>query len=665
MNSLWDLAIRATFVVGAGLLGHRILRNTSAEIRSNVLRLTAASLALLPIGFLWGPELPVVMPWMAKPAPITVDASVLSAAVSDLPVAAPAATPWMWPMIAWGAVATLVGARAWLAFRPLRRDWKTSRSINLKLQIEVLEALMQLKVKRHVDVRLSDVSTPLTYGVVRPRIVLPLDFEEWPREHRRSVLLHEAAHIKRFDCGWQWLTTALRAVYWCHPLVWPMSWSLRDEAELAADERVIRTGVEATDYASSLVEIARNLNLNRGIVRSQGVTFMNDHQLDRRVQGALAHRRRGFGFLGSLGLMAAALATTFFAAGLRLQEPQQEITIIGQGANTTAQATVPAQRMEQGQVLVVEGNPLFEENSVLLQATAPSAKSKSKQARLSKSRSKSKTISAKVMRTMPPLVTYSVEKALPAMITTTANGLSFQMAKSLNPTQARNYSLQALQAAKPFMGLTRVYANGLRTHAQFKALEGQSLVTYTNLVNANISKALSETSKIDAKNLELTINSALQQAGSQGSADDAKRKAELDAVAANRLKAREEAKAAQTQVQQAEVELRLAERQRELADVQIVTADKLRDEATQKYIIAHRTGPQSIELARRAKLMQNFVWDPSKKGYTLITGSGSQIVLIDAKGRRQVVHVASGKTLTLKVGKDGKAVVVNPKTKQK
>lgn len=363
--------------------------------------------------------------------------------------------------------------------------------------------------------------------------------------------------------------------------------------------------------------------------------------------------------------MAAALATTFFAAGLRLQEPQQEITIIGQGANTTAQATVPAQRMEQGQVLVVEGNPLFEENSVLLQATAPSAKSKSKQARLSKSRSKSKTISAKVMRTMPPLVTYSVEKALPAMITTTANGLSFQMAKSLNPTQARNYSLQALQAAKPFMGLTRVYANGLRTHAQFKALEGQSLVTYTNLVNANISKALSETSKIDAKNLELTINSALQQAGSQGSADDAKRKAELDAVAANRLKAREEAKAAQTQVQQAEVELRLAERQRELADVQIVTADKLRDEATQKYIIAHRTGPQSIELARRAKLMQNFVWDPSKKGYTLITGSGSQIVLIDAKGRRQVVHVASGKTLTLKVGKDGKAVVVNPKTKQK
>ncbi len=664
MNSLWDLAIRATFVVGAGLLGHRILRNTNAEIRSNVLRLTAVSLALLPIGFLWGPELAVTMPWVAKPAPITVDASLLSSAVSELPASAPAATPWLWPMIAWGAVATLVGARAWLAFRPLRRDWKTSRSINLKLQIEVLEALMQLKVKRHVDVRLSDVSTPLTYGVVRPRIVLPLDFEEWPREHRRSVLLHEAAHIKRFDCGWQWLTTALRAVYWCHPLVWPMSWSLRDEAELAADERVIRTGVEATDYASSLVEIARNLNLNRGIVRSQGVTFMNDHQLDRRVQGALAHRRRGFGLLGSLGLMAAALATTLFAAGLRLQEPQQEITIIGQEANTTTQTAVPAQRLEQGQVFVVEGNPLFEENTVLLQATAPSAKAKSKQARLSKS--KPKGISAKVMRTMPQLVTYSIAKALPAMDSTPPQALSFKLAKSFSALQSDAYALQALKTAKPFVEMAKMYKEGPAANLRFKTFASPAMVKFsTDLVNANISKAMSEASKIDAKNLELTISSALQQAGNQSSADDAKRKAELDAVTANRLKAREEAKAAQAQVQQAEVELRLAERQRELADVQIVTADKLRDEARQKYIIAHRTGPQSIELARRAKQMQNFVWDSSKKGYTLLTGSGSQIVLIDAKGRRQVVHVASGKTLTLKVGKDGKAVVVNPKTKQK
>jgi HEAT repeat protein/beta-lactamase regulating signal transducer with metallopeptidase domain len=100
---------------------------------------------------------------------------------------------------------------------------------------------------------------PFTYGLVRPTIVLPSSAEEWTPERRRSVLLHELAHVRRRDLVTNAVVQLASAVYWFHPLVRFASRRVRIEAERACDALVVAAGTRPSDYAGDLLEIARTM----------------------------------------------------------------------------------------------------------------------------------------------------------------------------------------------------------------------------------------------------------------------------------------------------------------------------------------------------------------------------------------------------------------------
>lgn len=116
-----------------------------------------------------------------------------------------------------------------------------------------------LDPQRLVLRRAGESVTPLTWGVVRPVLILPDSCEAWSDERAFEVLVHEAGHVRRHDCATQLLASAACVVYWFNPLVWLASRRMLTERERACDDFVLLAGARASDYANDLLDVARSL----------------------------------------------------------------------------------------------------------------------------------------------------------------------------------------------------------------------------------------------------------------------------------------------------------------------------------------------------------------------------------------------------------------------
>ncbi|MEA2706566.1 MAG: bla regulator protein blaR1 [Gemmatimonadaceae bacterium] len=102
-------------------------------------------------------------------------------------------------------------------------------------------------------------AVPVTWGIVYPAVLLPQDADTWSEERRRFVLVHEMAHVKRFDALTQLLAQLSLAVFWFDPLVWLAAHRMRVEREHACDDYVLRDGTTPSLYAGELLEMVRSI----------------------------------------------------------------------------------------------------------------------------------------------------------------------------------------------------------------------------------------------------------------------------------------------------------------------------------------------------------------------------------------------------------------------
>jgi TonB family protein len=108
-----------------------------------------------------------------------------------------------------------------------------------------------------VPVRFADVTTPVVWGWLRPTVLMPFSSAQWAPERQRIAIVHEVAHIERADNWTGLLALVARSIYWFHPLVWWLAARLEEQQELACDERVLATGIQRSEYATLLVDAAR------------------------------------------------------------------------------------------------------------------------------------------------------------------------------------------------------------------------------------------------------------------------------------------------------------------------------------------------------------------------------------------------------------------------
>ena len=127
---------------------------------------------------------------------------------------------------------------------------------NLQEKAEASDSLWE---ETAVPVLVSEeVSLPFSLGAWHPAVVFPAAARTWPRERKRTVLLHELAHIARGDYVILLLVEIVRAFYWPNPLVWIAARRVALERERACDDAVIRGGTRPDAYASDLLHLARS-----------------------------------------------------------------------------------------------------------------------------------------------------------------------------------------------------------------------------------------------------------------------------------------------------------------------------------------------------------------------------------------------------------------------
>ena len=158
-------------------------------------------------------------------------------------------------VIVW-AVGVLVCALVFaIAYWKCRQEFQTSLPIDNGF---IQNWLKSHRLKRSISVRQSSrFSAPLTYGVFRPVILLPMSTEWENTKALQYVLAHEYVHIRRFDSITKLVLIAVLCVHWFNPLVWAMYILANRDIELSCDEAVVRLFGENTRaaYARTLISM--------------------------------------------------------------------------------------------------------------------------------------------------------------------------------------------------------------------------------------------------------------------------------------------------------------------------------------------------------------------------------------------------------------------------
>src|SRR5687767_2764823 len=195
-----------------------------------------------------------------------------------------------WLVALWLAGSLTLLAR--LAVGALRlAQYRRAAETTLPTRVQrVVDRLMgELAVRCTPTVGITDRFTlPVTFGVVRPTILLPRDIGTWPDERVELVMRHELAHVHRRDWAWQVVARLACAAYWFNPLVWLAERRQRIAAEVACDRRAVEGGGNAIEFASELIRLSTERLASRSPTEAHAMAFSRSTDLEHRVRALLA-----------------------------------------------------------------------------------------------------------------------------------------------------------------------------------------------------------------------------------------------------------------------------------------------------------------------------------------------------------------------------------------
>lgn len=210
--------------------------------------------------------------------------------------------------VVWLAGAALIAAYFTVSYVRARKRFCCS---SLDDTPAVRRWLAGQRLRRPLAVRQSTlVSSPLTYGVLSPVILLPEDMERADETALTYILTHEYIHIRRFDSVAKLVFAAVLCVHWFNPLAWVMYVLANRDLELSCDEQVMDTldDRQKASYALTLINMEET--------RSRCFSLYNHFSklaIEERIEAIMKYKKASVLAL-ALAVALVVGATTAFAA---------------------------------------------------------------------------------------------------------------------------------------------------------------------------------------------------------------------------------------------------------------------------------------------------------------------------------------------------------------
>jgi beta-lactamase regulating signal transducer with metallopeptidase domain len=323
MDWFIPLAAKSFLIAGGALLLLKLLKDRSAADRSWIAHLALGGLLLLPVATfalptldVAGPEFlvgkaevkspsSVVLPVKTAQEPVPANSSTVA---TDESSAGSASVDWpFWGYVAPAALLLL------LTLIALGRLFVLKARATVLVDAPWLTALARAQKRmgfKHGTALLTsnELPSPISWGVVRPVILLNSEAAE-SHDEAEAIITHELAHVARLDWAKLLLARVAVAIFWFNPFVWLLAREAHQLREEAADDAVLATDIDETEYARLLVGVARH-ECRGFLIGAHGVAPARN-SLARRVKRVLdsaARRAPGGWRWGS--------AAAFFAAGM-------------------------------------------------------------------------------------------------------------------------------------------------------------------------------------------------------------------------------------------------------------------------------------------------------------------------------------------------------------
>jgi TonB family protein len=222
--------------------------------------------------------LPAIVPWKQPVLVALPIASSIVLATNGVPVSdVPAPATWGFEQL----LALLAAGAA------LRLAWVAVGLLRLARIRKLAQPLAHPPVAFGGDARwyVSDqVSGPVTFGWLRPTILLPTKVRDLPASAQEAIASHELFHVHRRDWLFVMAEELIRSVLWFHPAVWFVLSRIQLAREQVVDQEVVHATRDRAGYLDALVSVAAQ-RLQPDVAPAP--LFLKKRQLAVRVQALL------------------------------------------------------------------------------------------------------------------------------------------------------------------------------------------------------------------------------------------------------------------------------------------------------------------------------------------------------------------------------------------